>query len=84
LVEEEKVKPYNIFPNPTNSEINIYFKEAININFILYDSKGITIEEGSFYKKRKLKIGINQRKGIYFLKMTDPKGTICIEKVLLN
>ncbi len=70
----------NIFPNPTNSIINVNSKNTIT-SLELYDVQGRLLET-SIENKSSTTIDISSKQnGIYFLKITSEKGS-SVEKII--
>ena len=57
----------NVFPNPTSSSLNIKTSEIVKVDYMLVDSKGVSVLKGSVKEEHTL-IELNfLSPGIYFL-----------------
>ena len=56
-----------VFPNPTSSVLNIKTNEIVNVDYIIVDSKGVSVMKGTVREKHTV-IELNfLSPGIYFL-----------------
>ena len=71
----------NIYPNPTNSELNIYLNDLFSLEF--YDISGkMLFNQNNLYKSFKLNTS-NFNSGVYFIKIYSNK-LVKTKKILVN
>lgn len=81
-VNFEKDRLFNLYPNPTRSNVNVSSKALIK-SIQLRDMQGRTLETTT-PNERQMVIDLSEKaKGIYFLEVTTESGT-AIEKILKN
>ncbi len=68
---ENEGNSYVLWPNPTSAVTNISFsKSQDNINWAIYDVRGINVKQGYQAKGRELAISVNDLKsGLYFIEI---------------
>lgn len=85
-----KTASINVFPNPTNSYINIEFKNLISgFTYNLYDQNGDIYLSGEYNENQLASISNLQldvshlSKGVFFLKISYENGTNVTQKVII-
>ena len=75
-----------VFPNPTNSELNVYISEKLNIDYSLYDLNGRLIKQSlSNNINFNIQIDIkNLAVGIYILKLSNSNGLFLEEHKIIK
>ncbi|WP_310992198.1 VPS10 domain-containing protein [Aequorivita marina] len=72
-------KPFMVYPNPTNSIINIKENEGAFVSVVIYNSLGQQVISASTEKQ----INISQLKtGVYFVKIKDVNGSYFIKRII--
>ena len=75
-------KTVNIYPNPTNGQVNIVIPAGVEAEMIIYDFTGKIVERSTVFGREKLNLQ-SLNKGVYFVKFTDTKQGATIVKRLL-
>ena len=76
-IENKNNLKIDIYPNPSNGNVNIITSEKIN-NIKIYDIEGRLINQ---IKSTRFLIENN---GVYFLKITSEKGDVSIQKIIIQ
>ena len=80
-MSDSNLELINIYPNPTNSELNIYLNDLFSLEF--YDISGkMLFYQNSLYKSFKLNTS-NFNSGVYFIKIYSNK-LVKTKKILIN
>jgi len=72
---------YTIFPNPTIDEITIESKSKDNINYIVKNMTGKTVQKG-LINNDLTRININGNSGIYMIEIIDKNNVSSIHKII--
>jgi Pregnancy-associated plasma protein-A/Secretion system C-terminal sorting domain len=76
---------FKIYPNPTNTDLNIDINYLSNFNYSLYNPLGQEILNGNFSKLRNVINVSNMVSGIYFLKICENSTkSIITQKILIK
>ena len=76
-IENKNNLKINIYPNPSNGNVNIITSEKIN-NIKIYDI------EGRLINQLKSTSFLIENNGVYFLKITSEKGDVSIQKIIIQ
>lgn len=77
-------KQFNVFPNPTNTDISIRFEQPTSGNLTLMNISGSTINEIEIKAKSEMTLPLKDiNKGIYFLKFQNDKE-ILVKKIIIE
>lgn len=83
--QETKSSNFRVYPNPTSGEFSIYnlrFSSGNNYNLEIHNLLGERILQQTVNQKEEA-INLDAPNGIYFLRITDEKGTIQSQKLIL-
>ena len=82
-LNDSELSIVQIYPNPTQSDLNISLSELIDSNSIIYDLNGRVISILS-YKSNSYTIDISEFKsGMYFIKIITEKGSVAKQFIKL-
>jgi hypothetical protein len=60
----------NVFPNPTNGEVNVSIPESVSVNVSIFDAQGkLVVEQMNVTNNGKLNIS-NVTPGVYMVRLT--------------
>ena len=76
-IENKNNLKIDIYPNPSNGNVNIITSEKIN-NIKIYDI------EGRLINQLKSTSFLIENNGVYFLKITSEKGDVSIQKIIIQ
>jgi len=77
----------SVYPNPTNSWVNIDFKRNINKNITLklFNIQGMLIKSTEYKSSEKIKLDLsNLSKGSYIIQITSDNHTYTVEKIFVE
>ena len=84
LAEQKEFNQLLIYPNPTNGEIHIVFKQSMdNIEVKLIDMTGKIVHNSSFSNCSDYFLKPNLEKGTYELELSDGKGNYNRQKLVV-
>ncbi len=82
-VSEKEAFSVTIYPNPSNGVFTIKGSEAVK-NVQVVNALGQTVTTISNPSNASLKIDLSDKKGLYFVKITDNSGNSITEKVIVK
>lgn len=80
--EEIELKKWTLFPNPTNSSLNIRLKVAQKLNYRIINSMGQLVKEGLVNEQEKNIDVSHLSKGIYSIQLLDIQQILGEQKFL--
>lgn len=83
IVESELNANFILFPNPTSENISIQFtNDQAFVKVRLISIIGQELKTQSFQNTKLIDYTIEQAEGIYFIEVTDSKGTISLKRII--
>ena len=82
-IDEISAASISIFPNPSNGTFTIRGVEGV-VSIEVVNSLGQTVESIDSNSNSMVKLDLSNRKGVYFVKLTDKSGNLITKKVIVK